>query len=656
MRVVSRIARLCARTSVESSTRVLGVESQARERSNDAFDASSRARSSSSPRFRGGGGGDRPTVARDDGAGDARARGRGPRIRSNDDARAMASEAGDPKAPEGFEVIREGRARALQRAGGDDVFYNKPQVVNRDLSLAVIREFQKVRAKEHANGESKRNKRAKGAMCLTPRDDALLSRLLDEDDRAALFRSAEEHRAWMAAQEEERAKNGEPTAEKEKVVKPLRDITILEGMSATGLRALRYAQELENVGCVVANDLDPTAAEAIERNKAYNALCSPDKAEAISRVIPHNEDVRMVCMKHEKMFDVVDLDPYGTPSTLLDSAVTSVKEGGLLLVTATDMAVLCGNNSEVAWAKYQSYPLRAKYCHEMAVRTLLAAVENAAIKHRRHIVPVISLSIDFYIRVFVRVYTSPLQMKQTPSKLSYVFQCVGCDAHELQPVGRQQTKGNVTKYQPGVGPVVPQRCPSCGWHYNMGGPIWSDPIHDKTWVSNVKRELEQNKDTYPGFGKVHALLTMASEELLDVPLHYDLHAMGGTLKATPPNFWLFKSAVMNAGYRVSGSHSNPLAIKTDAPVDVLWDILRCWVKEHPVKPQPSPTPGEAILAKEPTVTANWTRRTEAQSKAQKDGVARFPQNPTADWGPKRRAGKYREEELEAKRRKEEEDD
>ena len=123
------------------------------------------------------------------------------------------------------------------------------------------------------------------------------------------------------------------------------NVTILEGMSATGLRALRYAQEIKDVGCIVANDLDPTAAEAIERNKAYNALCSPAKADAISCVIPHNEDVRMVCMKHEKMFDVVDLDPYGTPSTLLDSAVTAVKEGGLLLVTATDMAVLCGNLS-----------------------------------------------------------------------------------------------------------------------------------------------------------------------------------------------------------------------------------------------------------------------------------------------------------------------
>lgn len=34
--------------------------------------------------------------------------------------------------------------------------------------------------------------------------------------------------------------------------------------------------------------------------------------------------------------------------------------------------------------------------------------------------------------------------------------------------------------------------------------------------------------------------------------------------------------------RVSGSHANPLAVKTDAPPEVLWDIVRCWVKEHPV--------------------------------------------------------------------------
>lgn len=43
-------------------------------------------------------------------------------------------------------------------------------------------------------------------------------------------------------------------------------------------------------------------------------------------------------------YEVVDLDPYGTPAPLLDSALQAVSDGGLLMVTATDMANLCGNN------------------------------------------------------------------------------------------------------------------------------------------------------------------------------------------------------------------------------------------------------------------------------------------------------------------------
>ena len=38
-------------------------------------------------------------------------------------------------------------------------------------------------------------------------------------------------------------------------------------------------------------------------------------------------------------------------------------------------AVLCGNSSEACWAKYGSYPLHRPYCHEMALRILLACVE-----------------------------------------------------------------------------------------------------------------------------------------------------------------------------------------------------------------------------------------------------------------------------------------
>ena len=85
-------------------------------------------------------------------------------------------------------------------------------------------------------------------------------------------------------------------------------------------------------------------------------------------------------LTHEKCFDVLDLDPYGSPSIFLDSALQSVADGGLLMCTATDMAVLCGNNSEVCMSKYGAYPLRGDYCHEMAVRILLYSLVSIPCK------------------------------------------------------------------------------------------------------------------------------------------------------------------------------------------------------------------------------------------------------------------------------------
>ncbi|KAI3718964.1 hypothetical protein L6452_19849 [Arctium lappa] len=112
----------------------------------------------------------------------------------------------------------------------------------------------------------------------------------------------------------------------------------------------------------------------------------------------------------------VDLDPYGSPSVFLDYTVQSIADGGLLMCT-TDMAVLCGGNGEVYYSKDKLHfvlcieldmvptPLRGKYCHKMALRILLACIESHANRYKRYIVPVLSVQMDFYVRVFVRIYT-----------------------------------------------------------------------------------------------------------------------------------------------------------------------------------------------------------------------------------------------------------
>ena len=150
-------------------------------------------------------------------------------------------------------------------------------------------------------------------------------------------------------------------------------LTIMEALSATGLRSIRYAKEIPMSKLIIANDFSKRAVETITNNI--------EKNEIGHIVKPSYGDASAVMSNHKKIEDrfvVVDLDPYGSPTQFLDSAVQCVSDGGLLCVTCTDMAVLCGNAPETCYTKYGSVSLRGKNCHEMALRIVLQCIESHA--------------------------------------------------------------------------------------------------------------------------------------------------------------------------------------------------------------------------------------------------------------------------------------
>ena len=63
----------------------------------------------------------------------------------------------------------------------------------------------------------------------------------------------------------------------------------------------------------------------------------------------------------------------------------------------------------------------------------------------------LSVSVDFYVRVFIRVYTAPGECNRSPTKLSYVYQCVGCESFHFQPLARAipSKNGSNTRFMPG---------------------------------------------------------------------------------------------------------------------------------------------------------------------------------------------------------------
>lgn len=104
---------------------------------------------------------------------------------------------------------------------------------------------------------------------------------------------------------------------------------------------------------------------------------------------------------------------------------------------------MAGNSAETCYSKYGAVSLKGKFCHEMvsarggscqqrgggeagqggpvrpsvhpsplqALRIILHSLDSRANCYQRFIVPLLAVSADFYIRVFVRVFTGQAKVK-----------------------------------------------------------------------------------------------------------------------------------------------------------------------------------------------------------------------------------------------------
>ena len=108
------------------------------------------------------------------------------------------------------------------------------------------------------------------------------------------------------------------------------------------------------------------------------------------------------------------------------------------------------------------------------------------------------------------------------------------------------------------------------------------------------------------------MLTSVAEELHDVPLFYPLQQMCNTLRAQCPPLVSFFSALMRQGYRVSRSHTDSQAIKTDAPPGAVWDVMRSWAEDNPPTKLSETSAGYRLLAKPYTTKADFTKLAAAE--------------------------------------------
>lgn len=331
-----------------------------------------------------------------------------------------------------------------------------------------------------------------------------------------------------------------------------RNISFCEPLTSTGIRAIRLAIEIQGVKQIVASDINARAYHLAEQNVQLNGLQD--------LVIVEHKDANCLLSCHgapHRRFDVVDVDPFGSPVPYLDSAVRALRNRGLLAVTATDLAPLCGVHTKACVRKYGGKPLRTEYCHELAVRLLAGCVATVAAKHDVGIRVVFSHSTDHYIRVYALIGYGAKKADASIKSLGYVLHCFSCLHRE-------------TRQRPFDLRV--EKCPECSSRMDWAGPLWLRKIFDTQFC---ERMAQENKRTaLRNSGKIAKLLALSRDEAEAPATYYVIDHISDKLALPVPSMSAVFQYLCDKGFQVFQTHFNSRGFRTDAPALTVQELLR----------------------------------------------------------------------------------
>ena len=174
-------------------------------------------------------------------------------------------------------------------------------------------------------------------------------------------------------------------------------------LAARGLGARRWLNELpkESAERIHATIIDMNQ-YALDLALKTHEEFPPDHSKGELSAI--NGDLRSAILNQG--WHWVDIDPYGSPTPFLDTAIQSMARKGIIEVSATDTAALTGSSKNPLLRRYGARVRNDGLAHDSALRVLLATVGRVASKHERRIEPLISIWDSHHLRVSMRVIRS----------------------------------------------------------------------------------------------------------------------------------------------------------------------------------------------------------------------------------------------------------
>ena len=330
-----------------------------------------------------------------------------------------------------------------------------------------------------------------------------------------------------------------------------RKISVCEPLTGCGIRGIRLAVEVEGVRRIVLNDINEEAARLARFNVHRNDLSN--------HISVMSEDANLILSRYaapRRRFDYIDIDPFGSPVPYMDSAIRAIRNHGLIALTATDLAPLCGVHPRACVRKYGGRPLRTEYCHELAVRLLAGCLTMMAARHDLGVRVVFSHSTDHYVRVYAVARYGAKRADNSVQEMGHILHCFTC-------LHRETSKGIFSSLE--------QECSECGSRISTAGPLWLGKIFDEEFCALIEREIKGGK--FKNQKIIHKLLSLSRDEAEAPPTYYVTDKICDKLNLPIPPLIEVIEELRKTGFQATPTHFNSRGIRTDAPAKVVKEII-----------------------------------------------------------------------------------
>lgn len=337
----------------------------------------------------------------------------------------------------------------------------------------------------------------------------------------------------------------------------------MEGLAASGIRGFRIAKELDERVEVLLNDRNPQAAKLMEYN---NSLLKK------KRIKTFNKDVNFLCHKlaeEGKRLDVLEIDPFGTPTPFIHSAMNVLNpKNALLLLTATDLTILHGKYPNVALRKYGSKIIETPFSKEMGVRALMYTIGRIAGIFNRYIRPIFGLFLDNFVKIAVLISESKSKANALWKKIGWLSFCPDCYSFRC---GKGITSGLEKVSQRGESNTHEK--------IKIAGPLWLDPLFHKPFCEGLLHHLKDSSIKQRHSRKLRKFFRRALDGK-DLPFFYDINRIAQQLSLPSPKVNAIIEKIKSKGYEAYRTHFKSTGVKTDASVDLIKREIKKYTKRR----------------------------------------------------------------------------